>query len=556
MRVDRIRGKGFMKYAHLDVELPRSGLTLVTGKNGQGKSSLKEAVSVGFWGRTIRGKGQSGARYWKKGQLCELEVLSEEIEVARKVTERGTKSMKWQMVGAVGPEHPTSAKAKAQLEDLIPPFDVWRRTCVFSSHDAALFSLATDESRKQLLEHLLGIDRFDAALQRCRRDLSEATALEGGATRSLEVWAAQLEEKRQRLQDVERDVPEVDLDPSPEWFALRRAQEVDVPLLRELAAEAEALFRRDQVELAEVSARANEREKQLRRIDSGCCPTCGQSVGPDVLDPIRRDFEAVASELRLIQEGARARRQKLDGRVKEIEGQIWQLQRRVQDLRKIVDTADEIEERLASQRSRSSELADKVGREVEELVGRIAKEAEAHRIAQRRVTLLKVVEQVLGLRGVRAQVLGGALEGLEEVAQLHLSRMFEQDVGFKLRPYTEKKSGGITDSISMQIDGLADGEGYDGSSDGQRRRVDIALLLGLADLADAAASRDRGTVWFDEAFDALDDEGIEAVSGILADMAKVRPVVVISHKEALVASLRRSAVQRLHVADHVVRQTA
>jgi DNA repair exonuclease SbcCD ATPase subunit len=73
---------------------------------------------------------------------------------------------------------------------------------------------------------------------------------------------------------------------------------------------------------------------------------------------------------------------------------------------------------------------------------------------------------------------------------------------------------------------------YEALSGGQRRRVDIALLLSLSQLSPSA-----GTLYFDEAFDTLDKQGIDAVCELLADFGEERCVVVISHNEDLAARL-------------------
>jgi DNA repair exonuclease SbcCD ATPase subunit len=89
------------------------------------------------------------------------------------------------------------------------------------------------------------------------------------------------------------------------------------------------------------------------------------------------------------------------------------------------------------------------------------------------------------------------------------------------------------EAISLQCD-RGDGKlrPYEAMSGGQRRRVDIALLLSLSQLAPSA-----GTLYFDEAFDTLDQQGIEAVCELLADFGQERCVVVISHNEELVNRL-------------------
>jgi DNA repair exonuclease SbcCD ATPase subunit len=154
-----------------------------------------------------------------------------------------------------------------------------------------------------------------------------------------------------------------------------------------------------------------------------------------------------------------------------------------------------------------------------------------------------MAEQVLGLRGVRAHVLGKALGGIEQVANGWLARIAGPGLRLHLSAYTEKKTGGVSDAISLEVDGAGGGHGYRGASGGERRRCDIALLLALAEVAGAAHGLKPGLILFDEVFDALDDDGVDTVCEVLGELAATRQVVVISHNDRLVARLPK----RLHL---------
>jgi len=162
------------------------------------------------------------------------------------------------------------------------------------------------------------------------------------------------------------------------------------------------------------------------------------------------------------------------------------------------------------------------------------------------VHTLEAVEQVLGVRGVRAHVLGEALRGIEAVANYWLAKVAGEGLELTLDPYSEKASGGVSDAIALKVAGAGGGFGYKAASGGERRRIDIALLLALAEVSQAASGRDgQGTLFFDEVFDALDGEGAGAVCAALAELAQTRCVVVISHSSTLVETLQPTL--RLHV---------
>jgi len=103
----------------------------------------------------------------------------------------------------------------------------------------------------------------------------------------------------------------------------------------------------------------------------------------------------------------------------------------------------------------------------------------------------------------------------------------------RLSPYQEKKSGGVTDSISLEIEGAGGGYGYKAASAGERRRIDVALLFALSEISSAAHGTMAGTLFVDECFDGLDSVGVPRVVEAVRELANRRAVVVISHDEDL-----------------------
>jgi len=191
----------------------------------------------------------------------------------------------------------------------------------------------------------------------------------------------------------------------------------------------------------------------------------------------------------------------------------------------------QLDTRLTQARTQAAALGEKLGESISAL-----DETKA------RAAVLEACERVLGLRGVRATVLGKALVGINAASNAWLSRIPFGD-GRRLRiilsATTERKDGGESDAISLLIQKDADeAREYLSCSGGERRRVDIALLLGLADVAAAASGSTPGTLFCDELYDALDQTGIDAVCSLLDTLAKDRAVVVITHDQNLIDHIR------------------
>lgn len=153
---------------------------------------------------------------------------------------------------------------------------------------------------------------------------------------------------------------------------------------------------------------------------------------------------------------------------------------------------------------------------------------------------LAATDTVLGFGGVRTRILAHALPFLGHRASVWLARLGR--TGWAVR-FDAARKGGVRgaageEAIAMRLDGPAKAD-YAALSGGEAKRVDLALLLALGELARAVHGGAAGTLWFDEVLDApLDAEGAEAAADALAVLARDRAVVVVAHSPAVLRALR------------------
>ncbi len=555
MIVTHIQAEGFMAYRKLDLKLPERGLIVVTGSNWQGKSALSEAIAVAYWGKTIR-----GASPWRTGEKGFVQVeTADGLHAKRSVTKGGSKRIEWsasrsppgpRMQGTTAPNYPTSAKAQEALLAEVGPFDVWRKTSIFSAHDAALFTEATDKERKQLLESLLGIDRFDVALKACREDSKAAARKNQNLTFTLERHTAVLEEREKRLAEAEAFLEE------------EGPEETDVPALEvrlgKVSATAEELVKDREVLRVETEeyrdAGADERasarllEEQIGELAEGTCPTCFRSVPGSLVAQLRKRAEKAKAAAN---KKAKVAQKKLDALRKQIDA-VNTEHADVFTKRSQIAAQIEVASQEAGRAKAAARVVEEVRSEIEDATKAAEEVQEALAGSDREMAELDAVERVLGLRGVRAQILGGSLAGLEAIANANLSRIaHEEGAAIALKPYAELKGGGTADAITLEVKGWGGGEhGYKAVSGGARRLINLALLLGLAEIADAARGREPGDLVLDEVLDTLDEERLAAVAEIVREIARDRKVIVITHNRALVEQLEPGAALRINVEDH------
>lgn len=546
--VRAIEVSGAFRHEGARVELPAEGIVVVTGENGAGKSGFfVEAVPLALWGATLRGVGHRGCDPWSADPGAVAVEFVDGLRVERKRS-KGRTALACSEAGGV-----TTTKTQEALDAIVGEFDVWRRASSFSSSDASAFMSTADGDRKRLLEAIIGGPvSFDDALAACRADLDAADAkasqaVNGEARAGVELARldAELARLRASLARFEADAPAAVELPAGKSAAdlgrLVRGVDADI---------ASTLSQRSKLDRAggEAAATANQIAGTLRRFEGlAACPTCGQAIGADLLDALRTSSRRLAQAAADEAAAVEAERAALAVELADFEAERAALVRR-RDARAEV-------ERSAAQRTEERARWDEARRNLVVAAALVESEREKASSsgqdwrrrafeAQAEVSTLRAVETVLGLRGVRAALLGRALGGIEGIANGWLARLGIAGLRVKLRGYTEKKTGGTTEAISAEVLG-AGGGNYWGASAGERRRVDVAILLALSEVAAAARGVKPGTMIFDEVFDAVSAAGLGDVVRVLREFARGRCVVVVTHRAELARDLPAAA--RYHV---------
>lgn len=561
--------------SHVDTtfDFPARGVLVLTGDNGAGKSSIVEGVSVGGWGKTLRGTDP-----WN-GDLSNVDMtLADGLETHREV-KKAKKTLTWNKKGEGATAYETATKAQDALESLLGSWDVWRRCSVFSSQDASHFTLATDAERKRLLESILGLERFDVASDKARADAAISSATFTRLDRERAVTEERHHAAAQRVDDataaLEAHTSEGNEDPDKlegeaaelretikaETAAGTKLQTMLSGVTRDLAEASRIVSTAQQAASAAASRAAVAKDGATRAraalaklSTSEACPTCGGALGKGKhkdlqaeADKAEQEALAAATEATKAKEAAEAEAAAAADSLEELREERDGLQKRGGD------SAEKLA-RLRGSLSRTEAERDRArsAKNAEARLQKALDEATAAAGTARTTALTakngaveadkkrrtyEACARVLGTKGVRAHVLGSALGGMEVIANSWLAKL-GTGVALALSSYTDKKAGGQSDSIGLTLIGAGGGHGYKGSSGGERRRVDVALLLALGEVSAAAHGREPGTLFIDEVFDSLDSDGVAAVSAAIRELSASRCVIVITHNPELVGALK------------------
>lgn len=537
MLVRQLRMHNFIPYEDAELVLPERGIVFITGPNFSGKSVLVDAVSTAIWNKTVR-----GPLGWVEKADCMVEVEGVGVEAftcQRRRTPGGT--LKFEMSG--GGDYGASKKAEDRIEAQVGDWDTWRKTSVFLSTEAGVFTQASDGDRKRFVESLIGID-FDTALKKCREDrrlvegkvaaaehqhalLSERLRHQTQRTRDLEVRAA-AERTKQDTQEVKR-------------LELKKKIEDLKFLMDECSQDLRGAGKeRDDARSAIVrlQTEVDELRKRVTRLDRDQCPTCEQPIPEDTRQTIRGNWKerelASKQEQIELQSQLTAANKTID----ELQNEATTLStRREEYLREDARLTQQLQEARRAEEAAQRLDADLAGARGDQAKTQADLTTGSTALAklQAETAELAAAEQVLGLRGFRSHLLGSVLEGIEAVVNVWLERLAGAEVQVRLHASGETQDGDPTGKVAIDIEGArwGAGRGYKALSQSQKRRIDFAFMLALADFAAGVRGRIPGTLWMDEVCDSLDKEGIAAVATVLREIAETQPIVLISHSDEL-----------------------
>ena len=510
MNVTQVQMQNFMRHDSFSLVLPETGTVLVTGINGCGKSTIMESVAWCCWGRTLR-----GSKPWREGQVCSVTVTTPNLTITRQRSKGGTNKLLWKYTDATATDFDTATKGQAALDKVIGAFDVWRKTHVLTNADAAQFTEATDSERKRLLEEVLGIDKIDAAKERARLDAAGAEIALDRVTTSVAQRAITLKTTAQTL----LALPVAVADPPPAVDAKALAA-----MVRAAKAARQASNDREKSVYDGVRAKRGTLQELRRRLDRlgvSECPVCSQAITDALRAPLEAQVLAEDAAVQALQAQAEIEAALVHDECAEADEEYIALAANektlAQQLALHAQQAKLVKE-SAAQRARLQVIISTCEKE-------LASAKELLPTQQRRVACLKAVQIAFGMKGFRAQLLSDAILGVEAFTNTWL-QIIAPDLSVKL-------SLGEKHEVKLDLIGAGGGFGYQALSSGERRRIDVAVVLALADMASQATGIGAGTLWLDEVFDSLDPVGTQGVCEALLVLSESRVAVVITHSDEL-----------------------
>jgi DNA repair exonuclease SbcCD ATPase subunit len=475
-------------------------------------------------------------------------------------------------------------------------FTSFTNSVMFGQGMTKMFASATDSEQKKIMERMLQIDIFVDCMEEAKKRLKEVKTdmelAEDSVNTKTNILASQrvtinqLQEKEAMLgEQIDSTVKECN-EKIAEYES--ELEDMDTPTdLLESIANLEELARRVQVKIDsydELQSSRNDlasdmgvlqREmkklekdytadgRKLADIQAGknvpkTCSECGQDLPLDDTTHIenhlkdnikkamseRKEKSAEHEELKVLVEKID---KKLEGRKKQVDNlqdvkdamaekrsEIKLLENKDKNLRaNIASKKKEIERALSLKDKSYTDLitqAVEEARKTEQEIADINKELENLKVEYQEYEFWV---NSFSNKGIKSALLKTVTPFLNTRANKYLARLAPS---IEVKFSTEKTlaSGEKREQFSVEIVNSHGGDEYKGNSGGERRRIDLAVIMALQDLVASRSNKSIDFILYDEAFEGMDNLGCQLLIELLKEKAKdMGTVLVITHNDNL-----------------------
>lgn len=554
----KVRWKNILSYGETFTEiiLDRSPSTLITGENGAGKSTVLEAICFSLFGKPFRKVNKDQLINTKNGRglLTEIEfnVGSDDYMIRRGIKPNIFEVFK---NGVLQNQPGANRDYQSTLETSILKFDYSSFTqivLVGKATHVSFMKLGSGQ-RRLFVETILNLAVFSTmnklhtqklsalkeTLLELRSDL--AVAQEKVNLRSSHIISLEREAAESADQEVEKiknlqaelvtEIGEL-LENKAELFA--KLVELDEEI-NPLKAKAKGLNTMQ----GKLSFKTDDISKQIKQIDSqDICPTCGQDITDDFKHDKSHALQGQLTQLKVAQSEITEKLVELDNKIEDLEKKNdhnESVQREIAAIEALIkDKKNQISRLEGTMVDSKSISLDKINLEKQELE-RLEKELAAlqKKRAQSASELeyFNLMSNMLKDNGIKATIIRRFIPIINHYINSNLARL-----GFFAK-FTLDES--FEETIQARgIDTLS----YNNFSEGEKLRIDMAILLAWREVAKLQNSVSTNLLFFDEIMDAsMDGAGTEALTILLNEM-KSTNIFIISHAPEKIVDKVRSQV--------------
>ena len=496
----------FDSYGNLVRIIGKNYDTKPTSSNGAGKSTIIEAVMFALFGKTIRKTNDKSLKNYHTKGKCRVVLTVNGDTVIERIKKAPMLSV------TVGDENCTQESMQATqkyLEQILNiNHHVFLASIVFGQGNTTNFLTATPEEKRAIIQNFLSVgDLFKnrSTIKSLKSKYLQEKKINLTLYNDGSDKIDKVQQKIKKLRGLKKD--------SKTMFTKEQSQFIFAHSFSEIQEQERSFHEKDLEYERSLTHRDVLRERILqthsviKSLGESTCEHCGKlSHG---------NWDKVLK----LEEECRG----WDAQVREERRTISRLAKEVDALQIPVTLADfETVEKLKEIDTEIKIL----NRQLRTEKGLVKKYGELSTDAQKRYDLMKFWEHAFSEAGLIKYVIRHILEYLNERCNSYLSTLTKGNFVIK-----------FDDSLAESIYNNKVEVHFDSLSGGEKKRVSVAVMLGLNDLLLLTGKDRSNIIFFDEVADSLDADGVKGLIELIHQLTKHKKLFLITHNEYLTSLL-------------------
>jgi len=540
----------------IEIQLDRSKTTLIHGRNGAGKSTFIESLTFGLYGKPFRSVKKAQLVNSVNGKQCLVEVW---FDIGKKsyYVKRGIKPDVFEIHcdGKLIDQTADAREYQRMLEDQILQmnFRAFSQVVVLSVSNFKPFMQLEAKDRREVIEDILDIRVFSAMNTVVKQKLSAMKEMVSAVDSNIDVQRQKADVQKRYIETLKTNLSErstqLENDIRIANDNIKNTEDTIDSLMKEVddktaltSDAASILSKRSKLDglLLPLKGRIKKLNENINFYhETEECPTCKQEISDTIRTDRITDTESKISEVEKAISKISVDISAIDEKQQEIDkiqAEINKIQREIQELNATIRADTTLVRRLSAELKTLNENTGNIQEEQEnlkviidasmELLKRKSELSDSKQYLDISASLLKdsgiktkIVEQYLP---VMNKLINNYLNVLDLWISFHLDGEFNETLKSRHR----------------------DNFTYHSFSEGEKQRIDLAILFTWRTIAKMKNSVSCSLLIFDEVLDrALDFAGTEHVARLLDTLGDGTNVFIISHKIAELQDKFHSSIE-------------
>ena len=545
---ESVKWKNFLSTGNtpIEIKLNVSPSTLIIGDNGSGKSTVLDALTFGLFGKPFRRIKKDQLVNSVNGRGCEVEV---NFRIGRKkfLIQRGIKPTKFSIYtdGKLINQDASSKDYQRHLENNILKLNhrSFTQVVILGSSSFVPFMQLTAAARREVVEEILDIKVFSLMNAILKQRVKNNKERSRDITYQNELLEHKIELQEKQIQDA-KEKGKISLtalqkkikNNQKEIENLKKETNELVKMIDEYETNILPKFKKlssDREQMKEIAFKINQKsfnaEKEIKFFkENDNCPTCEQHIDEEFKEKAieQRTDKMVINACSIV---------KVDEQLKEMDARMTLYESIEKDVRNNEVEAAKTTTSLKAVQAFNEQLSEQIDgittadtqiesdkmqlQEYREDAKSIKKEKE--KIGDE-ANYLNLAKHLLQDSGIKTKIIKKYLPIMNKLVNSYLNQL-EFQVKFELdEQFNEKIKSRYRDEFA-----------YANFSEGEKMRIDLALLFTWRQIAKMKNSTNTNLLILDEIFDSsLDVNGTEEILKILNTLSNEN-IFLISHKSDL-----------------------